>query len=183
VSSFLGGNRAKTDTNGPSPPTTHNTCPRPHKTPKAHPANMATCTSRTHASSRRPMPNSRPNMKKTGSSDSEDERTSADESLHAETTHRLSSSPHAPEAAAPTSDEGKSTRRTSRTRQKRSRLTRSCRNHTIADHRHRCHASHPHETLHPPPNPTTTPVDGFRVARTRGTTRRTQRFERRGLNV
>jgi hypothetical protein len=26
-------------------------------------------------------------------------------------------------------------------------------------------------------------VDGFRVARTRGTTRRTQRFERRGLNV
>jgi hypothetical protein len=26
-------------------------------------------------------------------------------------------------------------------------------------------------------------VDGFRVARTRGTTQRTQRFERRGLNV
>jgi hypothetical protein len=26
-------------------------------------------------------------------------------------------------------------------------------------------------------------VDGFRVARTRGTTRQTQRFERRGLNV
>jgi hypothetical protein len=26
-------------------------------------------------------------------------------------------------------------------------------------------------------------VDGFRVARTRGTTRRTQRFEHRGLNV
>jgi hypothetical protein len=26
-------------------------------------------------------------------------------------------------------------------------------------------------------------VDGFRVARTRGTTRRTHRFERRGLNV
>jgi hypothetical protein len=26
-------------------------------------------------------------------------------------------------------------------------------------------------------------VDGFRVARTRGTTRRTQRFERRGLNM
>jgi hypothetical protein len=26
-------------------------------------------------------------------------------------------------------------------------------------------------------------VDGFRVARTRGTTRRTQRFKRRGLNV
>jgi hypothetical protein len=26
-------------------------------------------------------------------------------------------------------------------------------------------------------------VDGFHVARTRGTTRRTQRFERRGLNV
>jgi hypothetical protein len=26
-------------------------------------------------------------------------------------------------------------------------------------------------------------VDGFRVTRTRGTTRRTQRFERRGLNV
>jgi hypothetical protein len=26
-------------------------------------------------------------------------------------------------------------------------------------------------------------VDGFRVARTRGTTRRTQGFERRGLNV
>jgi hypothetical protein len=28
-----------------------------------------------------------------------------------------------------------------------------------------------------------TSVDGFRVARTRGTMRRTQRFERRGLNV
>jgi hypothetical protein len=27
------------------------------------------------------------------------------------------------------------------------------------------------------------PVDGFHVARTRGTTRRTQGFERRGLNV
>jgi hypothetical protein len=35
---------------------------------------------------------------------------------------------------------------------------------------------------HPGP-PVTPPIDGFRVARTRGTTRRTQRFERRGLNV
>jgi hypothetical protein len=46
---FFDGNRAKTDTNGPSPPTTHNTYPRPHKTPKAHPANLATSTSCTHA--------------------------------------------------------------------------------------------------------------------------------------
>jgi hypothetical protein len=125
---------------------THNICPRPHKTPKAHPANLATSTSRTHTqSSRRPMPSSPPIVKKTDSFDSEDElwakmcRTSADKSLHAETAHRLSSSPQASGAAAPTSYEGKSRRRMSRTRRKKSRLTRSCRNHTIADHHHRCH--------------------------------------------
>jgi hypothetical protein len=33
-------------------------------------------------------------------------RTSTNESPHAETAHRMSSSPHAPEAAAPTSNEG-----------------------------------------------------------------------------
>jgi hypothetical protein len=35
-------------------------------------------------------------------------RTSADENLHTETIPRLSSSPQAPQAAAPTSNEGKS---------------------------------------------------------------------------
>jgi hypothetical protein len=35
----------------------------------------------------------------------------------------------------------------------------------------------------PPTHSHNTSVDGFRVARTQGTTRRTQRFERRGLNV
>jgi hypothetical protein len=35
----------------------------------------------------------------------------------------------------------------------------------------------------PQPLPSVPNVDGFHVTRTRGTTRRTQRFERRGLNV
>jgi hypothetical protein len=95
----------------------------------------------------RPMPNSRPIARRLAapipktSSGEKMCMTSADENLHAETAHRLSSSPHAAEAAAPTSNEGKSRRKMSRTRQKKSRLTRSCRNHTITDHRHRCHAS------------------------------------------
>jgi hypothetical protein len=39
------------------------------------------------------------------------------------------------------------------------------------------------EEITPQPLPGAPNVDGFRVARTRGTTRRTQRFERRGLNM
>jgi hypothetical protein len=84
-------------------------------------------------------------------------RTSADENLHAETAHRLSSSPHAPKATTLTSNEGKSRRKTSRTRWKKRQLTRSCNNHTITDHRRRCHSNHPHGTLHPPPHPTAGP--------------------------
>jgi hypothetical protein len=39
------------------------------------------------------------------------------------------------------------------------------------------------EETHHSPLPGAPNIDGFRVARTRGTTRRTQRFERRGLYV
>jgi hypothetical protein len=110
----------------------------------------------------RPMPNSRLNVNKTGSSDSEYELRGEDvqDQRRRKSSRRDRPSPvivaTCPPAAAPTSYEGKSRRKTSRTRRKKSRLTRSCRNPTIAEHRHRCHAS-----LHTEPNtPSLNPTSG-----------------------